>query len=94
MEFTAAKSRLGLGATGAGIMGIRAAAARMGMHACSPLPHLRVINPHVESILASKTGLGRVQLPRQQAPGVHGGEAWHIGISAFAFQVLDLCPGI
>ena len=86
VEFTAAKSRLGHGETGAGVMGLLAAATRLGMYACSPLTHLRVINPHVESILAAQKGPGSVRLPRQQAAGVQGKEDGCTGVSAFAFQ--------
>ena len=89
MKFTAAKSRLGHGETGAGILGVLSAVSRLGQYHCSQLTHLRTINPHVESVLAARRGDGLpgVLLPRSQAAGVEGLADWHMGVSAFAFQV-------
>ena len=58
--------------------------------------HLRAVAPHVAGLLAATAAASggkalAAALPRQAAPGVVStdgdGEAWHSGVSSFAFQV-------
>lgn len=88
--FTATKSRLGHGETGAGVMGLLSAVTQINMQTCSPLTHLRAVNSHVASILSSHKGRLQAQLPRQHMLACPEAST-HIGISAFAFQVRLQC---
>ena len=58
----------------------------------SALPHLRTVNPHVASIVASAVAAGGLapHLPRQECAAVVPGDdnaQRLMGISSFAFQV-------
>ncbi len=65
----------------------------------SALPHVRSVNPHVASIIASAAAAGHLapHLPRQDGPAAAaygGGNTTGqslMGISSFAFQVLLPC---
>ena len=80
------------------MLGIVAVLARLRSSAVVPMLHLRAVNPHVASLLtAGPSGapgkLLTAMAPRAAAPAVDmlsmaGGEqAWHSGVSSFAFQV-------
>jgi acyl transferase domain-containing protein len=84
VSFTAAKSALGHAEAGAGVLGMLHAVTRLQQDNSRALTHLRALNPHVAGIL--EAGHCAASLPKQDAPGLSGGDA-HIGVSSFAFQV-------
>ena len=67
------------------------AAGMMASGVGTALPHLRVINPQVATILSTAAAKGSAPplLPRQGGPRAvpHAEEASNTGISSFAFQV-------
>ena len=82
-ELAAAKSRGGHAETGAGAVGVRAAAMRLGCLKQLPLAHLRSVNAHVAQALdAAKAG--QWFAPRELVGGFEGGGV--ACVSAFAFQ--------
>lgn len=86
MEMVSAKSSLGHAEAGAGALGIMRGIVRQQTRCAAPLTHLRMLNPHVLSILDSSSAKCLVSLPRQPAPGAANGSPY-LGISSFAFQV-------
>ncbi len=85
-DFAAAKARTGHAEACAGALGLLFVSARLSESALVPITHLRVVNVHVASILASRNARVAALLPKQAGPRAcspHG----HAGVSAFAFQV-------
>ena len=83
LELAAAKSRGGHAETGAGAVGMRAAAMRLSYLGQLPLAHLRSLNTHVAQALDTANTVQWLA-PRGPGGGFAGGCV--ASISAFAFQ--------
>lgn len=83
LELAAAKSRGGHAETGAGAVGMKAAAMRLSYLGQLPLAHLRSLNTHVAQALDTANAV-QWMAPRGPGGGFAGGSV--ACVSAFAFQ--------
>ena len=83
LELAAAKSRGGHAETGAGAVGMRAAAMRLSDLGRLPLAHLRSLNTHAAQALDTANAV-QWSAPRGSGGGFAGGSV--ACVSAFAFQ--------
>lgn len=83
LELAAAKSRGGHAETGAGAIGMRAAAMRLSCLGQLPFAHLRSMNVHVAQALDTAKAV-QWFAPRESVGGFGGGSV--ACVSAFAFQ--------
>ncbi|KAL4433580.1 hypothetical protein ABPG75_000021, partial [Micractinium tetrahymenae] len=83
LELQAAKSRVLHTEPAAGAVGVAQLALRLGQAGRHDILHLRVLNPHVASVIE---GHASTTACRQDAPAVYRAPELHGSVSSFAFQ--------
>jgi hypothetical protein len=88
LQMLAAKALVGHSEPAAGLTGVVYAAQQLQQGLAAPLPHLRTLNPYVESAVEGCGAEGHLMMARSRSPLVAAStaESAVVGVSGFAFQ--------